>query len=205
MAHSSINMSEDELINHLKRSNLLTILVEGTDDAGIYRILQEKYNSTYLEEEIDILPCQGRPIKDTFEALLSSNESQYFDLLIYNLSRWFAAEAEKYLINGYSECGIHIKEIFCKNQHNLVDEIEKRLIANPPHQELVDNIYQEYYLKIRGKNIFQSLIMFLTTQNNKKLKYSYHHLYDMGVRFDNPNVRTLAEKIKDKCQQFYNT
>lgn len=252
MVDSSIYMSEDELINHLKRSNLLTILVEGIDDAYLYRILEEKYNSIYSDGDIDILPCQGREtllkifdrrsefphtkvvfiadqdmwiftgipsqynqdiiftkgysiendlyIKDIFESLLEEQESHNFDILIKNLSEWFAFEVNNYIQNGNSECGIHINRICCPSQHTLLNSIKNNIISNPPPENLINEIYQEYYLKIRGKNLFQALIRFLS-HKNRKSKYSIQNLYEMSAKFDNPNFKELAEKIKQQIAQ----
>lgn len=54
MKHS-IALSEDELVAYLRKTELPTILVEGTTDAYIYRIIEAK-----LEAEVSILPTGGR-------------------------------------------------------------------------------------------------------------------------------------------------
>lgn len=51
-----VQLSSDELVQTLRRSQLPTILVEGRDDMTIYRWL-EAWN---VQERIDVMPCGGR-------------------------------------------------------------------------------------------------------------------------------------------------
>lgn len=244
--------SETELINYLKKSSLISILVEGRDDADIYRILEQKYNNINESEEIDILPCQGRPVllnifnrrhefpntkvifiadqdmwlftgippeyqehiiftkgysiendlylKEQFESLLEKEETAKFELLIENLSHWFAGEVEKHIRTGSSNCGLYINQICCRQNQILLDCHEQYLNENPVNNELTQSIKNEFHIKIRGKNIFQALIRFLSAEKRRP-KYSYHHLYEMGAKFSNTNIEELAQAIKYKIYQ----
>ena len=49
-------LSEREIVDTLKRTSLLTVLVEGKDDASVYRYLEHKINI----DDVDVLICDGR-------------------------------------------------------------------------------------------------------------------------------------------------
>ena len=48
-------LSEEELVAYLKRTSLITLLVEGTADAFVYRCLEDR-----LPQSADVLACGGR-------------------------------------------------------------------------------------------------------------------------------------------------
>lgn len=50
-------LSVDEIVAYLKRTNLPTVLVEGSDDRAVYRYLEERLYGI----DADVLICNGRP------------------------------------------------------------------------------------------------------------------------------------------------
>jgi hypothetical protein len=86
----------------------------------------------------------------------------------------------------------------CPN--NVLDSDFKQKInfVDPP-QELVDKIYSDYTRALRGKNLFQALLKFLSTQKHSNL--GRENLLELGARFNNPRIELLVSKIVQKFQE----
>ena len=65
----------------------------------------------------------------------------------------------------------------------------------------MEAVYSEYTRALRGKNLFQALIRFLS-HKNRESKYSRANLIEMGAKFPNPRLEELVEKIVGKFQEY---
>ncbi|MCX8481078.1 MAG: hypothetical protein ORN58_04080, partial [Sediminibacterium sp.] len=83
----SLYLTEDELIAYLKNSDLNTIIVEGKDDATVYRWLEDEIG----DFNINIMPCQGR--ETLFKVFDRKSE-------INNIQIAFIADKDKYVYTG---------------------------------------------------------------------------------------------------------
>ncbi len=244
----SDNLSEDEMVSHLKRTLLPTILVEGNDELSIYnRYLQDKING----EDINVLTCDGRAkllnvfkrraefrntkvvfvadkdiwfftgvpqeydnkvvftdgyslendlyIESFFNRLLDENEARNFDDLIKELSVWFAFEVSRYKEIDQAWCDVHINQI-CPEKL-LSDSFKKSINFVQPSAYTVQSVYGEYTRALRGKNLFQALLRFLS-HKNRESKYSRANLIEMGAKFPNPRLEELVKRIVEKFQEY---
>ncbi len=242
------NLSENEMVSHLKRTLLPTILVEGNDELSIYnRYLQDKINI----EDINILTCDGRAkllnvfkrrtefkntkvvfvadqdmwfftgipeeydnkvvftdgyslendlyIESFFNRLLDANEARDFDHLIKELSVWFAFEVNRYKESDQAWCDVHINQV-CPEIF-LSDSFKKSINFVEPHAYSVESVCSEYTRALRGKNLFQALLRFLS-HKNRESKYSRANLIEMGAKFPNPRLEALVKKIVGKFQEY---
>ena len=81
----AITLTKEELLAYLKKSSLNTVLVEGKDDASIYRWIENELSS---DCSFDLLPCDGRDtLLDIFE---KRNQISEIKLL-------FVADKDKYV------------------------------------------------------------------------------------------------------------
>ncbi|NMF60321.1 hypothetical protein [Pseudanabaena yagii] len=137
-------------------------------------------------------------IESQFSQLLDKKEIIDFYKLIKELSIWFAFEVNRYIKTGSSQCNFDLHKI-CPN--NVLDSEFKQKInfVNPP-QELVDKIYSDYTRALRGKNLFQALLKFLSTQKHSNL--GRENLLELGARFRNPRIELLVSKIVQKFQEY---
>jgi hypothetical protein len=137
-------------------------------------------------------------IESQFSQLLDKKETTDFYKLIKELSIWFAFEVNRYIQTGYSQCDFDSQKI-CPN--NVLDSKFKQKInfVDPP-QELVDKIYSDYTRALRGKNLFQALLKFLSTQKHSNL--GRENLLELGARFNNPRIELLVSKIVQKFQEY---
>ena len=80
-----IMLTKEELFAYLKKSSLNTILVEGKDDASIYRWIEHELSD---DCSFDLMPCDGR--KTLLEIFEKRNE-------IPNIKLLFVADKDAYL------------------------------------------------------------------------------------------------------------
>ena len=245
-------MSEDpfsvkEIVDILKRTSLITVLVEGKDDAVVYRHLNDKINIDDIEA--DVLECGGRVklfrifrrrqefknakvifladkdmwvfgdipeeyknivftdgysiendlyIELHFNNLLNEEKTTDFYNLIKCLSIWFAFEVNKYKETGNYQAKYSVSQI-CSN-NILCSEFKQRINFIYPPEELVNEIYSEYTGKLRGKQLFDALVKFISS--DKKDKEIRQDLIKMGAKFDNPKIEKLIKKIVEKLQEY---
>ena len=137
-------------------------------------------------------------IESVFNTLLDRKEMQDFDTLIKELSIWFAFEVNKYKETGYSQCDFKVHQI-CPNNY-LDNAFKQRINFVDPPEELVELIYRNYSRALRGKNLFQALLKFLSTKRHSNIKRE--SLLEIGARFPNHRIDLLVKSIVDKFKEY---
>lgn len=247
---SEIRLSENEMVAHLKRTRLPTILVEGSDESLVYRYLEDRINVENIENA-NILICHGRNmlinvfkrreefprakvvfvadqdmwffegipkeyknkivftegyslendlyIQTFFEKLLDNSELESFQNLIKELSVWFAFEVDRYNKTGNFFCDVHINEICPKNV--LSERFKQKIQFVDPPILLIQRISQDYTKALRGKNLFEALLRFLS-YSKRPSKYSRDNLIELGTKNENPRLTLLVNSILDKFRAY---
>ena len=137
-------------------------------------------------------------IESQFSQLLGKKEIIDFYKLIKELSIWFAFEVNRYMETRSSQCNFDLYKI-CPN--NVLDsEFKQKINFVNPSQKLVDEIYSDYTRALRGKNLFQALLKFLSTPKHSNL--GRENLLELGARFKNPRIELLVSKIVQKFQEY---
>ena len=69
----------------------------------------------------------------------------------------------------------------------------------PPNVAIYQQIRESYQLQLRGKQLFQVLVRFLSA-SNRSAKYSYHGLYEIAFKMTSfhPLMNRLIQEIKQK-------
>ncbi|MCY7332598.1 MAG: DUF4435 domain-containing protein [Pseudanabaena sp. CAN_BIN31] len=249
-------LSEQEIIDLIREEkSILTILVEGKDDASVYRYLEDRINETIniSSDDVDVFKCGGRTtlinlfkrrqefknarvvfvadkdmwffvgipaeydneivftdgyslendlyIESHFNSLLTRKEKADFFNLIQCLSIWFAFEVNKYKQDGVCKLNVSIDEV-CPNG-TLCNEFKQNINFIQPTQEIIDMICLDYTRALRGKQLFDALIKFVSPHKKKReTKYSRLHLLEMGAKFPNPRIDLLVKSIVDKFKEY---
>lgn len=137
-------------------------------------------------------------IESQFSQLLDKKETTDFYKLIKELSIWFAFEVNRFRQTGSSQCDFDVHKI-CPN--NVIDsEFKQKINFVDPPKELIEMIYSDYTRALRGKNLFQALIRFLSTKKHSNL--GRENLLELGARFRNPRIELLVNKIVEKFQEY---
>lgn len=136
-------------------------------------------------------------VKELFENLLEADEKEQFYQLISELSKWFAFEVSRYKSEGYALCDIHINKITDGNMlaQRYLDEIG----FVEPDTELVRDIITNYQHCLRGKNLFQAILRFLSN-NNRKSKFSRYNLLELGAKANNHYLDSLYIEIEKRLK-----
>lgn len=139
--------------------------------------------------------------KGLFESLLEDKEARDFHHLIGELSIWFASEVERYIRTGQSLCDFHVEKI-CP-QNNLCENFKETIGFIDPPVDLVKMISQEYTKALRGKNLFEALLKFLSNKKRPS-KYNRRNLIELGTKADNQCLQDLINIIADKFGEHNN-
>ncbi len=137
-------------------------------------------------------------VEQSFKRLLDKDDIKKFENLIKELSIWFAFEVNRYKETGDSKCDVNTDRI-CPNDTLCINFKQTINFVDPPY-ELVDRIHREYARALRGKNLFQALLRFLTRRTSN---YSRANLLELGSKvLDNPRIEILVNKIVEKFQEY---
>jgi hypothetical protein len=98
--------------------------------------------------------------KSLFESLLSPHELRDFHKLIKELSTWFAFEVNRYSETGKSLCDFHVNQI-CPN-NSCCSNFKRSIGFIEPPVHLIKSVSHDYSRSLRGKNLFQALLRFLS-------------------------------------------
>ena len=132
-------------------------------------------------------------VKELFEGLLDKEEESEFRRLISELSRWFSFEVTRYKSEGYALCDIHINKII--EGSSLSEEYLQKIGFIEPESALVNQIMSSYQHSLRGKNLFQGILRFLSA-SKRKSKFSRYNLLELGAKTENALLDRLYEKIE---------
>ena len=113
--------------------------------------------------------------------LLDKSEVTKFDEIIQTLSNWFAFEIENMKPSENLFCDITIlsTNIMDKNSTALKNTFLQERDYKEPKQELKDDIYVNYKIKLRGKFIFQAYEKIFQNRSKKSIKYDRKQLFDL--------------------------
>jgi hypothetical protein len=207
---SKINIENVDILNCGGRDMLIKLFKRRKDFQGakvVFVADQDMWFFVGIPEEYkdDIVFTDGYSLendlylKTIFESLLDINEAQSFQNLIEELSEWFAFEVNRHIETGNSFCDFHINQICPKNVLSEQFKVEIGFVDPPIH--LIQAISQDYTRALRGKNLFQALLRFLS--HSKRLsKYSRTNLLELGARIENPRVTVLVDTILDKFRRY---
>ena len=154
-----------------------------------------------LEYQNDMIFSNGYSIendlyvKHIFEELLDKDEIVNFRKLLLSLSRWFAFEVIRCKRDGYALCDIHINKI--TNGSDLNEEYLQSINFKEPDSELVQEILLSYNASLRGKNLFQAVLRYLSAPKRKS-KYSRYNLIELGSKLGNECFERMQKEIKIK-------
>ena len=113
--------------------------------------------------------------------------------------QWFAFEVEEFLAGKTPKFEHHCDEVVLRGQTEVDDGFRQRRGFRPPNSELQQQIKEAYRFQLRGKQLFQMLVRFLSAAN-RPAKYSYHGLYEIAFKMTSyhPLMNRLIQEIEQK-------
>jgi hypothetical protein len=135
----------------------------------------------------------------SLESLMDPHEADEHGKLLDTIVEWFTFEVEEFLAGRTPEFDHHCNEVVHLGQTEMDDGFRERRGFRPPNVSIYQQIREAYQLQLRGKQLFQVLIRFLSA-SNRSAKYSYHGLYEIAFKMTSfhPLMDRLVQEIKQK-------
>ena len=136
------------------------------------------------------------------ERLLDDNETAEYQQILDSISTWFAFAVEEYLAGNAPNLNLHCDEMVPPGTTELDADFCTRHGFHTPNAERVRQIRSAYQLLLRGKQLFQLLVRFLSkpTHGFEKATLNDYALYNLALRMpeEHPLLDRLMEKVKQK-------
>lgn len=135
----------------------------------------------------------------SLENLMDPQEAAEHRRLLDTIIKWFAFEVEEFLDGRTPEFNHHCNEVVPQGQTKMDNGFRQRRGFHQPNSELEQQIREAYQLQLRGKQLFQVLVRFLSAPN-RSAKYSYHGLYEIAFKMtpSHPLMNRLIQEIEQK-------
>ncbi|MFT3883373.1 MAG: hypothetical protein QM703_27440 [Gemmatales bacterium] len=237
-------LTENEIVDYLRKTTLPTILVEGEDDAQIYRWIESKLGiftanvlfcsgrkallsiyrrkSEYSSAKVawladldmwlfsasesdlgDVIFTTGYSIENdlyagsSIESLLDVDEDAAHKSLLHVVCRWFSYEVEEYLSGSGFVVDVHINKVIDYARMDISLQYSAARGYKEPNADLVNDVYSQYALRLRGKNLMQAIVRFLSN-SKRTAKYSYSGVLELCLKLfpENQYLERICQLIK---------
>lgn len=136
------------------------------------------------------------------ERLLDDNDTAEHQQILDSISTWFAFAVEEYLTGNAPNLDLHCDEMVLSGETELDTDFCIRRGFRTPNPDRVQQIRSAYQLLLRGKQLFQLLVRFLSkpTHGFEKASLNEHALYNLALRMPeaHPLLDKLIEQVKEK-------
>ena len=135
----------------------------------------------------------------SLENLMDPQEAAEHKQLLDTIIKWFAFEVEEFLAGRIPEFNHHCNEVVPQGQTEWIMVFANAEDFAALIQNFEQQIREAYQLQLRGKQLFQVLVRFLSAPN-RSAKYSYHGLYEIAFKMtpSHPLVHRLIQDIEHK-------
>ena len=206
-----LEVHEIDILAAGMRSNVLAVYNRKSEFAHVpvaFIADQDKELFTQLPVGYEeIIWTQGYSIENdlyagadpSLETLMDPHEADEHKDVLNTVVKWFAFEVEEFLAGRDYKFDHHCNEIVHLGQTVMDNGFRQRRGFRQPNSELEQQIREAYQLQLRGKQLFQVLVRFLSAPN-RSAKYSYHGLYEIAFKMtpSHPLMNRLIEEIKQK-------
>ena len=138
----------------------------------------------------------------SLERLLDESDTLEHQQILDSISTWFAFAVEEYLAGNSPDLDLHCDEMVPIGKTELDANFCTRRDFRVPNAERVQQIRAAYQLLLRGKQLFQLLVRFLSkpTHGFEKASLNDYALYNLALRMPEqyPLLDGLMEKVKQK-------
>lgn len=156
----------------------------------------------------DIIWTHGYSIENdlysdsNLERLLDENDSSEHQEILDAISVWFAFAVEEYLTGNPPELDLHCDEMVPPGKTELDADFCTRRGFRTPLPARVQQIRSAYKLLLRGKQLFQLLVRFLSkpVHGFTNASLNDHALYNFALRMPgaHPLLDRLMKEVKNK-------
>ncbi len=135
------------------------------------------------------------------ERLLDENETAEHQQILDSISIWFAFAVEEYLAGNSPTLDLHCDEMIPPGKTELDAGFCTRQSFSTPNPNRVQQIRSAYKLLLRGKQLFQLLVRFLSKPAHgfEKANLNDYALYNLVLRM--PEAHTLLDRLMEKVKR----
>lgn len=135
----------------------------------------------------------------SLESLMDPDETDEHKQVLDTIVKWFAFEVGEFLAGRDYKFDHHCNEVVHSGQTEMDDGFRQRRGFRLPNSELEQQIREAYQLQLRGKQLFQMLVRFLS-KSNRRVKHSLHGLYEIAFKMTpfHPLMDRLIQEIEQK-------
>lgn len=136
------------------------------------------------------------------EDLLDPDERKDHQQLLDAIVEWFAFEVEECLEGRPYEVKKHCNQVVPLGQTQIDENFRNSRGFRPPGEEIHRQIREAYQLQLRGKQLFQMLVRFLSAPDRDS-KYSYDNLNEMAFKMtpSHPLMSRLILEIERTIEE----
>ena len=129
------------------------------------------------------------------ESLIDENDLVEHQQILDSISTWFAFAVEEYLIGKKPRVDIHCDEMVPPGKTVLNPDFCSRQGFYIPNSQRVYQIRSAYKLSIRGKQLFQLLVRFLSKPKHgfQNASINDHALYNIALKM--PGTQKLFDRL----------
>ena len=206
-----LEVHEADVLGVGGRPNLLAVYDRRSEFAHLRVVFiadRDKELFTQLPEGYeDIIWTQGYSIENdlyagaepSLENLMDSDEADEHRQVLDTIVKWFAFEVEEFLAGRTPEFDHHCDEVVPRGQTEIDNGFRERRRFRPPNVAIYQQIREAYQLQLRGKQLFQVLVRFLSA-SHRSAKYSYHGLHEIAFKMTSfhPLMNRLVQEVEQK-------
>lgn len=172
-------------------------------DKELFTQLPTNYEGIIWTEGYSIENDLYAGAEPSLESLMDPQEASEHRQLLDTIVNWFAFEVEEFLAGRTPEFDHHCNEVVHLGQTEIDNGFRERRGFRPPNVAIYQQIREAYQLQLRGKQLFQVLVRFLSA-SHRSAKYSYHGLYDIAFKMtpSHPLMNRLIREIEQKIAAY---
>ena len=168
-------------------------------DKELFTQLPEGYEGIIWTQGYSIENDLYAGAEPNLESLMDPHEVDEHGKVLDTIVEWFAFEVEEFLAGRTPEFKHHCNEVVPKGQTKMDDSFRQRRGFCPPNSKLRQQIKDAYQLQLRGKQLFQMLVRYLSA-SNRRIKHSRQGLYEIAFKMTpfHPLMNRLIQEIEQK-------
>ena len=207
----ALNVHEADVLDVGGRPNLLAVYDRRSEFAHLpVAFIADRDKELFTQLPLgyeEIIWTQGYSIENdlyagaepSLESLMDPHETDEHRQVLNIIVEWFAFEVEEFLAGRDYKFDHHCNKIVPLGQTVMDNGFRQRRGFRQPNAELEQQIREAYQLQLRGKQLFQMLVRFLSA-SNRLAKYSYHDLHEIAFKMTSfhPLMHRLIQEIEHK-------
>lgn len=164
-------------------------------DMWLFTSVPDEYSNVVWTDGYSIENDVYEP--SSVEELLNPKEEGEMSLVLKEVIKWFAFEVEEYRSGREAQVKYHASRVVKPDTTALCDAFCVARGYSEPSIGTIQEVADEFKLKLRGKTLFQVLVRFLSS-SGRDVKYSHAATIDVALRMsNNPRLKRIMIEVEN--------